>query len=430
MFQTIIKNTLAQGVGKFFVILLSIATTALLTRLLGGVEGYGRYAFLTAFVLLFGTLSDWGTTPIAVREASRTNIGRPVIFGSVTIFRLFFSVAALLLLNLVVRLNPNWHEFVYPATVASLVLVVLSLKTSSAIVFQTLLKMENTAVTEIVSSVALLGLVFLGFIFNGGIAWLMTAWVLATLIASLVSWFLVIRLTHIVWAVDWSVARSVVWEALPAGLLLVVSSIYNRIDTIILQHFQGAADVGIYALAYKVHDNLVMGSAFLMNAVLPFLSKKFVQKSSWGELRALYQKTFDLLLGFGVFIFIFIFILSPLIIGVLGGPGFDRSAGVLRILLLSTFFAYFNHLTGYSLLAFGRQRVSLVIAVSALVFNVAANWIFIPVYSYNAAAVITIATEGFVLVLSSIVVWRTIGIFPSLFSITHTWTELLQIWKR
>lgn len=431
MFQIIIKNTLAQGVGKIFVILLSIATTALLTRLFGGAEGYGGYAFLTAFVLLFGTLADWGTTPIAVREASRNEGRRSVIFGSVTIFRLLFSVIALLVLNIVVRLNPTWSEFIYPATIASLVIVVLSLKTSSSIVFQTLLKMENTALSEIVSSLTLLGLVFLGFVFGGGLVWVMTAWFVSTLIAAVVSWFLVMRLTKVVWKVNMDVVRNIGLEALPAGGLLLVSSIYNKIDVVILQYFQGDGAVGIYSLSYKVHENLVFGSAFLMNAALPFLSKQFVQKNSLVELKTLYQKTFDILLGLAIFIFISIFILAPLVIGVLGGSDFDRSAGVLRILLVATVLSYFNHLTGYSLLAFGKQRTSLVIALVALVFNVAANLIFIPLYSYNAAAIITIATEALVLISSSIIVWRVIGFFPSFFSITRTWSEIAKIiWSR
>lgn len=431
MFQIIIKNTLMQGVGKLFVILLSIATTALLTRFLGGAEGYGGYAFLTAFILLFGTLADWGTTSIAVREASRSESRRPIIFGSVTIFRLLFSVVALLVLNIVIRLNPTWSEFVYSATIASLVIVVLSLKTSSSIVFQTLLKMENTALAEIVSSLTLLGLVFLGFVFGGGLLWVMTAWFLATLISALVSWFLVIRLTKVVWKVNWDVVRNIGVEALPAGGLLLVSSIYNKIDVVILQYFQGDSAVGIYSLSYKVHENLVLGSAFLMNSALPFLSKQFVQKNSLTELRSLYQKNFDILFGAGLFIFIITFILSPLIIGVLGGGTFGHSIGVLRILLVATVLSYFNHLTGYSLLAFGKQRTSLVIAVVALVFNIVANLIFIPLYSYNAAAVITIATEAGVLILSSIIVCRVIGIFPSLFSVTRTWLEIAKIiWNR
>jgi len=79
---------------------------------------------------------------------------------------------------------------------------------------------------------------------------------------------------------------------------------------------------------------------------------------------------------------------------------------VLRILVFATFIAYFNHLTGYSLIALGKQKVSLIVAIIALVWNVSLNLIFIPRYSYLAAAAITIATEGLVLILTSVYLAR------------------------
>tara|TARA_Y100000310_G_scaffold341825_1_gene442321 strand:- start:610 stop:1905 length:1296 start_codon:yes stop_codon:yes gene_type:complete len=425
VFGVIAKNILAQGFGKVGTVLLSLATTALLTRLLG-LEGYGAYTFIAALVLFFGTLSDWGTNIIAVREATQQREQQPVIFGSIITFRLLLSVVAFIALNLVIRINPGWSNFVLATTVASFILFALSLKTSFTIIFHTLLKLEKSAIVEVFSSVLFLGLVFLSFLSKGDLVSVMAAWFVATMAAGALALILAVRAARIVWGLDTKKIGRIFKEALPTGALFFVFYIYNRVDTVILEHFQGSAAVGTYGLAYRVHDNLVLGAAFLMNAVFPLFSKKFAGFAPFTSLRTYYQKVFDILLIAAVLVLISTFLFAPLVVRILGGDQFYQSIGVLRILALGTFFAYFNHLTGYSLIAFGKQRISLLIAVLALSFNVLANFIFIPLYSYSAAAIITVATEVLVLLLSSIAIWKTIGMFPSLFSFPKTWVVLLR----
>lgn len=426
VFRVIAQNTISQGLGKGITLLFSLLTTFLLTRFLG-VEGYGTYTFITAFVLLFGTASDWGTNIIAVREASQRKEQRAKIFGSITLFRFILAIAAFGLLNIVIRVRPQWEGFVLPATIASFVLLAVSLKTSLNIVFHTLLRFEKSALVEIFSSVLFFSFVSLTLLSGGSLNGVLFSWVLATFFAVALSLFLSTRIARISWEINKEIVRKVFWEALPAGALFLVFSVYNRIDTIILQHFQGEEAVGIYGLSYKIHDNLVLGAAFLMNSMFPLFSEKFASfKTSASDLTKLYQKAFDLLFIGGLVVAGGSLIFAPLIIGILAGAEFASSVLVLRILAFATFISYFNHLTGYCLIAFGRQRASLVIAVLALVFNVAANWILIPLFSFQAAAVITIATEGLVLVLSTIVIWKTIGSIPSPVSFPKTLHSLIK----
>lgn len=423
MAHKVIKNTLSQGIGKAVVVFLSLLTTALLTRYLGA-RGYGAYTFITAFTLLLGQVADWGTNIIAVREASQKKKAQGAIFGSILLFRLFLASVAFLLLNVVIRLRPDWQGFVSASTVASFVLLALSLKTSLNVVFQTLLRYDKAAIVEIASSTVFLVLVAATFIMGQGLTMVMLSWFIATLLASALGLFFATRLSPFVWSINLTVVKRVFWEALPAGGLFLVFTLYNRIDTIILQHFQGEVAVGIYGLSYKVHDNLVLGAAFLMNSMFPILSENF--RAGAAAVKAHYQKAFDLLFVGGLFVSGAAFLFAPPLIAVLGGAQFADSVGVLRILSFATFIAYFNHLTGYSLIAFGKQRMSLLIATVALTFNLAANWVFIPLYSFKAAAVITIATEGLVLLLSSIVLVRFFGLRPGLFSFPKTWSRLIK----
>lgn len=425
MFRKVVLNTMVQGIGKLAGLLISLATTAILTRSLG-LGDYGAYVFVTAFVLFFGTISDWGTGIITVREASQKKERQPVIFGSALLFRFFLATLAVFLLNLVVRINPDWKDFVVPVTIGSFVLLALSLKTSLGIIFQTVLKYEFTVGVEVFSSLFFLLLVIFSVSQGLGLSGVIGSWVLATLLASLFGFYFAGRISHIKWGIDTRVVKRIFWEAAPAGMLFLFFNLYNRIDTIILQYFQGESAVGVYGLAYKIHDNLVLGAAFLMNAMFPLLSARFVRAGDKAGLKNYYQRTFDLLLGGGLVVFFLFFAAAPLIVKLLGGEQFLPSSSTLRILLFATVIAYFNHLTGYSLIAFGKQKTSMLIAFAALVFNVLANIILIPLYSYTAAAVVTIATEALVLLLSTLVVKSATGILPSPFSFPKTWLSLVK----
>ncbi len=424
VFSGVLKNTLAQGLSRLGTVLVSVVLTAVLYRLLKD-DGFGAYSFISALVLLFAHISDWGTNIITVKQASQEKEKQPEIFGSLIIFRFVLAIISFLLVNVVVRANPAWQSLVTPTTIASFVLLFLSFKTSAQMIFQTLFRLELSAVVDFLASLVFLILVLLFvFLSPANLNFIMLAWVLATIVVGIIGMFLAGKVSRINWTLDWQIIKSVSSAAIPTGALLITFSLYNRIDIVILQYFQGNAEVAPYALAYKVYDNAVLGAAFLMNAIFPHLAREFAEKSN--KIAIYYQKAFDLLLLFALAVFLLIFIFAPVIVGVLAGSANNPATGVLRILSVAAFIAYFNHLTGFSLIAAGRQKISLVIALTALSFNVLVNLMFVRQYSFTAAAYATVATEVLVLLISTLVIWKSIGILPSVTSFPKTFLELIK----
>ncbi len=427
LFPKIALNTIVQIIGRGVVIGFTIFTTALLTRNLG-VAGYGDYVFITAFIMFFHSVADWGTGIISVREASRDKDLAEKIYGNSLVLRLMIAIASLLLINLAIFFLPQFSRLILPSVIASTLLLFWSIRTSCQIVFQSKLRFDQHVLVEVFSSGLFvlflvwllrfssdLSLIFLGLSFSG---------FLATILALI----LARRLTNFVFQLDKKLIRRIFFEALPTGALLLVFSVYNRIDIFILQSIKGAEPVGIYGLAYKVHDNLVLGAAFLANSFFPVISKygKISElKKGFKPMREIYQKLFDVLLIAGIAIIAFIFIAAPLIIQIIGGHEFQTSILVLRILVFGTFIAYFNHLTGYSLIALGKQKISLLVAILALFWNIGLNLLLIPRFSYLAAAGVTIATEGLVLILTaSYLAWK-FSLKPS-FSFPSTFIKLIK----
>jgi O-antigen/teichoic acid export membrane protein len=371
--RSVLKNTFTQILGRVFSLVCSLILTVALTRPFGE-TGYGVYVFVSTLVLLFGTVSDWGTNIIAVREVSRRQFSNSGFFG-ILIFRLLLSVLATVVLNVLVRVNPSWESYILPVTVASLVLVFLSLKTSFAILFQSTLRLDLMAWVDAFSSGSFLFLVWLILLKGADLTLVFWAWVFATFF----SFVLALYLARDLWrfeGLNWAPVGRLVKEALPTGLLLLVFSAYNRLDVVILQHFSGDAAVGIYGLSYKIYENALLLAAFVMNSLFPVLAGAFGQKTN-KDLQVSYQRTFSVLLALALTASTGMFLFSAVVV-YMGGVGFSDSGAVLRILALGLIFSYMNHLTGYSLIAFGRQRISLLIACAALLLNLVVNFLLFP----------------------------------------------------
>ena len=142
----LVRNTFFQVFAK----VVSVVGGITLTYVLGqrfGEEGFGVYTFVMSFVLFFGNLSDWGTPFITIREASKVEPSqRRKIFSTALVVRLFLGIVSVLLVNTLIRVNLSWSVFITPVSVASLVLVFLSLKTSFSVIFQTNIRFGQAAI--------------------------------------------------------------------------------------------------------------------------------------------------------------------------------------------------------------------------------------------------------------------------------------------
>lgn len=395
----VVINTFSQILSRSLVILASLLTTAYLTRVLG-IAGYGNYVFITSFVMIFVGLSDLGTTVIAVRECSLDSSRRNTIFNTVLIIRLFLTLVLLLIVNLLVLFLPQFTGIRQIALIASFVLPCLALRTTAQAVFQTNLRLDLSSLLEIFSSLVLLLLLVIYFFSQKviSLSWVMLFWTSSALVSGILG--LVISTKYVKW--DLSLKKDefvkVFKEALPLGLSLLVYAVYDRgIDNFIIKTYLDSSAVGYYGLAYKIHGNLVLGAAFLMNSLFPLISSA---KDDLPKLKVFLEKAFTTLLLAGLGVLILGVVLAPVVIRIIAGNNYLPSILTLRILVLATFFAYINHLTGYTMVALGQQKKLLKFSLIGLIINLVFNIIFIPKLSFYAAAIATVLTEGALFILT------------------------------
>ena len=433
--QKVAFNTVVQIVTKVVTVVFGFLTMVILTRYLGR-EMYGNYMYVLTLVVVFGAFADWGTATIGVREASKEKKQRDKILINVFLLRLFLSLGASLFMLLTAFLVPL--KDISPLDgllvrqgiiIGSLILILFALKASFGIIFQTRLEMHKFAIGDIIASFLIFLMSYLFVRFDFGLVPLISAVLLANLLAVSILGFLVKKVISLKLSWDFAFIKRFLKESLPMGTILLMFTIDNKIDTIMLGSIKGSASVGVYAVSCRIYDVLILMAAYLMNSLLPVLSR-YADISKWREkIKIIYQKSFDILLMMGILAIVLVLIFSPLVIRLITQNRFVEFADsvlVLRILSLAVFLSYFNHLTGYTIVALGRQRLYLLVASSALIFNVLVNLVVIPRFSYYGAAVVTILTEALVLTITVVFIFRLMKIVPSLFSFPKTLLQLIK----
>ncbi len=412
-------NTVVQVIGKFFSTGLAVVITYMVTHYVTH-HDYGVYTFALVFVTLFGTLADWGLSLITVREASKNPQEAQEIIGNVLVIRLVLAIAAAILAVGLIELSGYDAQ---TKLVTAITLLALSIKTSFQIIFQVKLVMEHWAISEAAANI--LTLILLVVIIHSGMGLIAVVWsfvagdILSAIVAAVIGW----KLLRLRFSFVHQTTRFLLLEALPMGAILVVFTIYNRIDTVILSFFKGADAVADYGLAYRIYEVVVLGAAFFANAMLPIISN--LAEHDREKLKVFFRKSYVILLILGVGVAITTFVLAPVGVGVLGGARYDGAILALRLLSLALIVSYFNHINGFTLIALGKQWWSFRIAIVALVVNVALNLVTIPLFSYQAAAVNTFLTEALIVVLSLWVIRRELGTMPQLSDVPAVIKELI-----
>jgi O-antigen/teichoic acid export membrane protein len=210
-------------------------------------------------------------------------------------------------------------------------------------------------------------------------------------VTALLLWRLAARATPLIAPAE-PAATPWLRESWPLFLNQLLQGLFFKVDALLLPGLAGTAAAGVYAAAYKVSEGAGIVSSSFTLALFPRLARQSDPASAYRlALRVLLQLAFPLAAG--------IALLSEPIVAIVGGREYlPDSAVALAILICYLPLSYANGLTQYLLVAAGRQRLLTGAFVAALVFNVVANLLLIPRFSYVGAAWVTVASEVVLLV--------------------------------
>ncbi len=389
-FRRAARNALWLLLAQGGVRLLSFVVGTLLARALG-VSDFGTYTFAMTYTSYFGILADAGLGRFLIRDVARDRAAARLYLGQITALRLVLAAAAYALMLLLALATRSTPERLAAVAIAGASLFTGAMAGALASVFAAREEMHISALFTLLSSVATTLFVLAALAAGGGLLGTVAAVTLANLPPL---GFLLAMWCRREPAPRPRVSLPFWWRALRGSyayaLLGVIGVVYFRIDSLMLTWMRGPEANGIYQAAFRLLDAVTDAPGVIVAAMFPALAR--LHRQSRAELRRAYITVLAVLTLVGIPVMLALLLFASPIVHLLYGAEYARSAAVLRLLAVAVFLIFVD--TANTMLLYSGDELGTVLAFSLVTTaaNVLLNLILIPRYSYNGAAVATIAS--------------------------------------
>lgn len=395
-------NTLYQVAGR----LITAATGLIVTRLVIhqlGATGFGEFQIAVSYVTIFWMLTDFGLNAVVVRKMSAEPEKEEKYFNGLITLRVALSLALMAISALVLIFLPYSAPVKIAALLGMLTILTQGIKGSTHGLFQTRLRYDLQLISYVLGSAGYLGAIYWVLNSTQGIVGLVAAFTLGQIISALVDIYFARRLSRLHLSRDLAFLKSLFIATLPFGISLLFNLGNFKLDAFLLSvldlpHHSNADAVGIYNVGYKFFEFGLVFPTFFMNAVYPVMVKRF--EESLASFKKLFWQSAGVLLVTALVGTTLIFLLAPWAVSLVADlDEFADSVTVLRILIAQAPIFFLSSLLMWAVLTFEDQRTLIKVYASAFVVNLVLNLIFIPQFSYFAAAVTTGISELVILTL-------------------------------
>lgn len=388
-------NTLIQAVGKIVSLASSFILVAFLTRYLG-TSVYGEYTTIFVYAGLFAIVGEFGLDQFLIKELSKKSgkADRETFLNDVLGLRLLLVTISLILAVLtsfIISYSKIVRWGIFVASISSYFFYTWSILMSY---FQAKLNFLYPVVSDVLGKifVSLISILSI-LVFKSGLLIL----IIISLLGSVLSFFILYSLflrEKILLRFVFNFARwkKMFFFTLPIAIVSLLNQVFFRIDVPLLSVISGSEAVGIYGLAFRIHDFLAIPSTLFVASVFPVLASQIKNKRLFS--RTLKWRAVSLFFG-GLILSLLAIPLSPFAIEILGGKQFTSSVLPLRILILSLAFFYVSDLFKVTMITIEKQKQLFLVYFLAVIFSIFLNLIFIPKYSYLAASWVALVSRIF-----------------------------------
>ena len=391
-------NTVCQLIAKFATTFSMLLVTVLVTRYLGD-QTMGEFAIVLTFVGTFFVLTDFGMNSILVKEFVKKDANSEKIFSKVFVFKLFYGLFLMFVSWLILAFLPYSREIKVSILIASPVILLQSLANVPNVIFQSYLKYEKRLIASVVGSIfAVISIMALIYTDTANLYSLSLFYALSIFVVFIIAFILVkdyFSTRHKL--VDVGYYKNLFILSLPIGLSLVVNMLMMYADRWILSIYSSPESVGIYYIAFKVFEVIIIVPTFFMNALYPVMIK--THDNSFNSYKKLMTKSISSLILVAVITSFIVYLTADFLFVLVWGSSMLPAGTVLTILGLGLIFFFTTAPLNWMLLVEKKQKYLIYVYSIAFLFNLVLNLIFIPQYDYIAAATTTVFTEFIVLLL-------------------------------
>ena len=173
-------------------------------------------------------------------------------------------------------------------------------------------------------------------------------------------------------------------DVLTLAMVEVFSNIYYKLNQVIIEHFRGFEEVGVYGVAYKIVEVFINFPSILLIVLFPAFAKLAVVNIT--EFKVQFNKILIILFVFGFLSSVFSWFMGETLFHLVG-KDYDKSYIILRYLTIPLFFLFPNFLITQGLIALDKNLIFAKILLAVLVLNILISVILVPEYGAAGSAI-------------------------------------------
>ncbi|HEX3099657.1 MAG TPA: flippase [Patescibacteria group bacterium] len=389
------KNIMWLSISRIISLVLLFLAYLLLTSYLGPYR-YGQFQFVLSYITLFGVVIDFGIQQYIIKKISEDRTQAKKYFHNFLAVEIFLS--AIVYGSMVAV---AWYNGYDPLVIKAIIVggfgvAINGLTYPFLSVMTVYYDLKKVAFLNFLSSAINVTLIFITIAIHGSIVLLTAQQVIYAVLAVTIYYHFIQK--HIgkpeiirgVLSVDKKLIKSILKSALPFALLVGFSTVYNRIDIVLITRILGYAQTGIYSAAYKFFDLLAFFPAVVSHALYPLFATLMAQ-NKLAEIRDTLEKYMRFMAALALPLGVGGSILSKQIIGILS-PDYAAAAPVLAILVWAPVIL-FMYIVVNSIVVSQLTKFAMIITGVNVVLNTIGNIILLPRIGIIGAAIMTIASE-------------------------------------
>ena len=407
--RSILTNSVWMVGGRLLVAAIQWATILLIIRTLS-VDEFGQFSLIFSILGMLSIITDMGLGRVAVSLLQDHHNDGPRIAGAYIVLRTVLGVFGYVIAVVAVGVSGYGPSALLATAIGALTVIFGTASNAYSVIFQVREKLQlpplSTAVGAGAQMIAVLALIRAG---DPALVPFMVPAVLASLCELFIRMIGAHRLTQIRYRIDLPLWWSLLREAVPISIGNAMTTLYYRIDVVMLGQLATLAAVATYSVAYKFVDIVNMIPWAASTAALPVLVRHWPNERD-AFTRIALQVTRLLAATAGLIAGVFI-VLADDVVPLLYGSEYASAASAAKVVVASQCLAFAAAAALLVLIATGNHRRFPLIATCGLILNVGINLIVIPTYSYMGAAWATLATDT----LMAAVMWWEVhraGVFP------------------
>lgn len=371
----------------------SVVSVAMTARYLGP-DTYGQLTIAIVFIGLWTSLADLGIGTVIVRRvtAGRGNLERLVRVNSGLSLVYCIPLAALAAgSGLLIYPNADVRAMLVVMAVS---LLMMTMTTRFEPVFLTTVRFSAVAVSDVVSRLAMLGVVVWLVTSHTGVIWFAAAQLIPPAVQLLIQGAAASRHISLRPVFSPREVGSLLRESRAQMGVVVIAILYWRADGVILSLVSSHAEVGVYGLAYTFAFNVGVMSTFFLKSTLSTATELFAHDVS--AFAGFLRRSVEVMYALGLPIAVVGAMLAGPLIGLLGDRQFvERGTPTLALLFVAVALRFVTATLGQGLFAAHHQRFLFRLSIATLAVNVVLNVALAARFGAVGAAAALVCTEIF-----------------------------------